>query len=335
MRCVFILFSLISFSAGAVGYDSIRSERRTEGLFVIHEVEEEETLYSIARRYNSSVNLIVTFNEIVDNRIDIGQILSVLVEESESNVVESDISIAGNDNMHLVEAGETLYSISKKYDVKLRDLRRLNNLEDNSISPGQSLKIVEDSREPIAKAETIPELSEVSVEELVPDDTELIPDGFEPYHVQTGETLISIARKRSVAVDSIKGWNSLDSDYLRIGQKLFVRISGEPVNPNDSTEVVTKLDNDGFERIYEEGIAGVIPKISTAKYLALHRTLPIGTALEVRNLMNNLVVHVKIVGRLPNTGINRNLLVRLSKPAFEQLGILDSKSRVEVSYFKE
>ncbi|MEO1257112.1 MAG: peptidoglycan-binding protein, partial [Bacteroidota bacterium] len=91
---------------------------------------------------------------------------------------------------------------------------------------------------------------------------------------------------------------------------------------------------DGFERVFEEGVASVIESMKTSRFLALHRTLPIGTNLKVRNLMNNQVVHVKVVGKLPSTGLNKNLLLRLSQPAYDQLGILDSKSRVEVSYSK-
>ena len=74
--------------------------------------------------------------------------------------------------------------------------------------------------------------------------------------------------------------------------------------------------------------------MNTSKYLALHRHLPIGTNIEVKNLMNGQLVHVKVVGKLPNTGLNKKLIVRLSKAAYDQLGILDSKARVEVSYFK-
>ncbi len=73
----------------------------------------------------------------------------------------------------------------------------------------------------------------------------------------------------------------------------------------------------------------------TNKYLALHRTLPIGTQLEVRNLMNNFKVYVKVVGKLPDTGVNENIVVRLSGSAYETLGVVDPRIRVEISYFKE
>ena len=70
----------------------------------------------------------------------------------------------------------------------------------------------------------------------------------------------------------------------------------------------------------------------TKKYLALHRTAPIGTIMRVRNEMTNLSVFVRVVGKLPNTGANNNVLLRLSQAAQEALGALDGKFRVEVSY---
>ncbi len=330
MKFLCTLFSLISLlsAQAALEFDSVRSETRGELVFVIHEVEEEETLYSLARRYKSSVPSIIEFNSILGNRIEIGQILNVLY-----NVDESDTKPPAEapEGFHLVQQGETLYSISKIYDLRIRDIRRLNKLQSNDISPGEYLRVVEAEDLEVLSTEVEP--GEDTVKTM--NGTE-IPEGFETYIVQTAETLNSIARKRRIKVSDLKEWNDLDSDYIRIGQTLLVRALVDSLEvSNDSTSVSTRLNEDGFEKVYEEGIAGVISDISTTKYLALHRSMPIGTELEVRNLMNNFVVHVKVVGKLPDTGINRNILLRLSKPAFDQLGILDPKSRVEVSHFKK
>ncbi|MEP1097212.1 MAG: LysM peptidoglycan-binding domain-containing protein [Cyclobacteriaceae bacterium] len=331
MRFLFILCSLGSFTLEGAGleFDSIRSEVRGDLLYVIHEVEEEETLYSIAKRYKSSVPTIIESNNITDSRIKIGQILSILFEETP---LESDSLMDIPDGFHLVLEGETLYSISKLYDLRIRELRRLNQLESNAISPGEYLRVSTEAVK-VLESDTL----KIQVEESDSVYVEAgIPEGFEEYIVQTAETLNSIAKKRGIGVEALKEWNNLDSDYIKIGQSLWVRQMTDSIeNVSDSTLVLTKLNADGFEKVYQEGIAGIISDISTTKYLALHRSMPIGTELEVRNLMNNFVVHVKVVGKLPNTGLNRNVLLRLSKPAFEQLGILDPKSRVEVSHFKK
>lgn len=346
MRFVFTLVSLLMLEVAlATPLDSIRAERRAEGLFIVHEVEEEETIYSIARRYGGSVIGIIKHNQIVDNRIEIGQIIYVLVEEEKpvQAVVVKDMP--ASDDIHIVQMGETLYSISRQHDVKLKELRRWNNLPDNNISPGMPLKLSRDAE--IPKATEKPTEKDTYIEqpkavEMAEDSAEVEESDpfadFEKYLVQTGETLSTIAKKVGVSIDSLKIWNGLETDYLKIGQQLFFKEKEEAldtkrIEPKKPTR--TQIDEKGFERIYEEGVASVIQSMNTTRFLALHRTLPIGTNLEVRNLMNNQVVHVKVVGKLPNTGLNKNLLLRLSQPAYDQLGILDSKSRVEVSYNKQ
>ena len=95
-------------------------------------------------------------------------------------------------------------------------------------------------------------------------------------------------------------------------------------------------DQSGFSKIIEEGSARKIEDVvETQKYLALHRSLPIGSMIEVRNLMNNQKIFVRVVGKLPETGLNKNVLVRLTPICFERLGVIDPMTRVELSYYED
>ena len=340
MRFVFILSSLVfAVLTYANPMDSVRTEKRKEGLYVVHEVEEQETLYSIAKRYSGTVAGIINHNQIVDNRIEIGQVIYVLVEDDEREQIPVE-PVTNPKNIHIVQQGETLYRISKLYDIRLKDLRKWNDLSDNSISPGLYLKLSKKAKLPPREEVDGIDIG-ISMDSVESDSLNVVDDpfaDFNKYLVQTGETLLTIARKIGVTVDSLRIWNGLDGDFLKIGQQLFYRGADETkanliIEPKKDRR--TQIDENGFERIFEEGVASVIESMKTTRFLALHRSLPIGTNLEVRNLMNNQIVHVKVVGRLPSTGINKNLLLRLSQPAYDQLGILDSKSRVEVSYSKE
>ncbi|NQZ75766.1 MAG: LysM peptidoglycan-binding domain-containing protein [Ekhidna sp.] len=334
MRFALVVFSvLVLLRLEASVLDSVRSEQRDGGLFVVHEVEEKETLYSIAKRYGTLVAEIIKQNEIVDNKIDIGQLLFVKIDNTTDEILVKE-EVTSKDQIHIVQKGETLYSLSKQYNVTISNLKEWNNLTSNDLSLGMQLKL---SR----SAETMSRLNEDTVE-LSIDTVEVVSEdpfaNFEKYLVQTGETISTIADKLEVRIDSLKIWNNLINDYLRIGQELFYKKSDQAsdislIEPKQSNR--SQIDDKGFEKFFEEGVASVIEAMDTKRFLALHRSLPIGTNLEVRNLMNNQVVHVKVVGRLPDTGLNRNLLLRLSQPAYDQLGILDSKSRVEVSYYKQ
>lgn len=54
--------------------------------------------------------------------------------------------------------------------------------------------------------------------------------------------------------------------------------------------------------------------------------------MQVRNEMNNLSVFVKVVGKLPDTGANDKLVVKITQKAYERLAAVDKRFRVEVTY---
>lgn len=79
----------------------------------------------------------------------------------------------------------------------------------------------------------------------------------------------------------------------------------------------------------EGGLAELIEGTDgNRKYLALHRTAKVGTILKVRNELNNREVFVRVRGELPNIGANTNVIIKISKSAYDRLGAIDPKFRV-------
>jgi rare lipoprotein A (peptidoglycan hydrolase) len=179
--------------------------------------------------------------------------------------------------------------------------------------------------------------------------------------VAAGETLFSIARKYGVAVDQLKNWNSLTTSQLKVGQKLFVAqpvynqaaVPSNPKPPLDSPAVQQVRQNSdtaakpdqvmvqpaeilsSAHEVKESGLAELIEGTEgNRKYLALHRTAPIGTILKVRNEMNNREVFVRVIGKLPDTALNDKLIIKISRSAYDRLGAIDPRFRVEVTFYK-
>ena len=50
--------------------------------------------------------------------------------------------------------------------------------------------------------------------------------------------------------------------------------------------------------------------------------------------MNNKNAYVRVVGRLPDTGLNKNIMLRLTKSVFQGLGIVDQQVRMKMIYYK-
>lgn len=93
-------------------------------------VKKGDTLYSIARKYNTTVNAITTLNNLTSNNLSIGQTLKIPV--STQNAIEK---------TYTVKSGDTLYSIAKKYNTTVSELINRNNLKTSSLSVGQELII--------------------------------------------------------------------------------------------------------------------------------------------------------------------------------------------------
>ncbi|MBQ3307203.1 MAG: LysM peptidoglycan-binding domain-containing protein [Bacilli bacterium] len=142
-------------------------------------VQKGDTLYSIGRKYNISVEELKRINNLKDNMISIGQVLFLKEQNNPSN--------------YIVQKGDTLYSIGRKFNISVEELKRVNNLNTNIISIGQELIIP------------------------IEEETE-----YEIYTVQKGDSLWKISVQYQIKVPDLIELNNLDNLTLQIGQKLLV-----------------------------------------------------------------------------------------------------------------
>ena len=150
-------------------------------------VKKGDSLYSIANKYNTTVDELKRINNLTSNILSIGQVLK-LPSDKVSNVEKEENTIN-----YTVQKGDSLYSIARKYSTTIDKIKDLNNLTTNLLSIGQVL--------------------------LIPTDTNLETT----YTVQKGDSLYSIAKKYDTTVDRLKQLNNLKSNLLSIGQILIVR----------------------------------------------------------------------------------------------------------------
>ena len=111
---------------------------------VVHVVKKGETIYGIARKYGVTLNELMEWNQLNRNSVlSIGHELH-LVERDTSNVKEV-LNPAVNTHpaidFHIVAHGDTMYSISRKYNVSLEQLMKMNNKTNFILSVGEKLKI--------------------------------------------------------------------------------------------------------------------------------------------------------------------------------------------------
>ncbi len=339
------------FSESIIPQDSIGIETIDGKTFVLHKVSPKETLYAISKRYNSTISEIYVANPDSKDGLKIDVILKIPYKKIATLVKVS------NEGTHTVQPKETMFSISRKYGISLADIKKWNNLENTELSIGQKLKIRQ-----------VKPSTKNHVTTTIKKSTQTSPvkakNGQLIHIVTAHETLYSLSKKYNTTISKIRKLNKLTTFSLSEGQKLIIKKEGavKEIKTTPEYQVVDnkRISNDsqykdydrsmeeikkintpetvkprktGFNKVIEKGFAEVIEtQKGTKKWLALHRKAPIGSILRVKNEMNNLWVFVRVIGRLPETGINSKVLIKISKTAYDKLGAINDRFPVEISY---
>lgn len=352
-------------SGSAVSGTASKSESKVadDNVTTEHIVDFGETIYSISKQYDVSQKDIMTWNRLADTEIAVGQKLIIKSEKASAKKKDNTSQYATNtvQTFHNAKKGEDYQSVAEMYGLKTSQLKRWNNFK-SPFKGGEVIKIVppEVSEEKdaetakvvpaqntdndknvhiVASGETIYSLSDkygVEMEDLRK------WNGMDNYQLSVGQKLyIRNPDSMSAMADATKTKESKVADEPSPADKKEVKTNTQvaPVTDNPQKQdtkayfTVEEDDIPKIEKVKEKGVAEVIAgSEGTEKYLALHRTAKIGTIMQVRNDLNDQIVFVRVLGKLPNTGVDDKVIIRISKKAFEKLGGVDYKFPVEISY---
>jgi len=185
-----------------------------------YRVKSGDNLGEISDKYGVSVAEIKKWNKLKSNNIALGASLKIIKNERVVTTVRKEVkadkietAVASNDNntegntqasdFYEVQKGDNLFSIAKKFNVSIEDLKKWNNLEDLNVQLGSKLALANKEESAIAEA---PKTETKIVE----------------HKVKKGEYLGTIAKKYNVTVAEIKEWNSLEDNNVKLGETLIV-----------------------------------------------------------------------------------------------------------------
>ncbi len=169
-------------------------------------VQSGDTLYSIARKYNTTVSKLKEYNNLTSDILSVGQILKIKEDDNNS----SDEYI-----LYTVKSGDNLYKIANANGVTVDRLIEYNNLASDILSIGQVIKI------PIKEV--------------------ILPEGeYIIYTVKSGDNLYQIATQYNTTVDALMKYNNLTTNLLSVGQMLKIPV--EIVTP-ENTYIVKSGDS--------------------------------------------------------------------------------------------
>ncbi|HKK61878.1 MAG TPA: LysM peptidoglycan-binding domain-containing protein [Bacteroidales bacterium] len=213
-------------------------------VYYVHVVKAGQTLYSIARAYNLSQKEIVIENPGLTNELRIGQVLKIPSKPNAGFDVDTG-ELYDQIQSHVIQEGETVFSISRQYKISVDDIVRLNpELDINDIPIGTKISL---SVTPAAK-------NERAFDE----------EGFLLHKVKRGETLWSISRFYDVPVREIKNVNK-NLQWGMVRRQEIIRIPQSII----TTAEIFNADSITEERFksYEDEAVDEVPEAYTYEEL--------------------------------------------------------------------
>jgi len=133
----------------------------------------------------------------------------------DDEAIEEDLSVEELEELdrekvplfHIVEAGETLYAISRKYGISIDEIYRINELSaEDKIGIGQKIYLndpFEGMNEPVNENSGV--------------------DSYTNYTVKKGDTMYSISKQHNASVEDILEWNNKTDYSLKEGEILIIK----------------------------------------------------------------------------------------------------------------
>ncbi|HDM77692.1 MAG TPA: LysM peptidoglycan-binding domain-containing protein [Deltaproteobacteria bacterium] len=111
--------------------------------YVRHRVRKGETLAKLARRYGTSIRRIKALNKIRNpRRLRVGQVLKIPVGKKRYRVARRNKTrYRGKKVSYRIKRGDTLWKLAKTFNVSVKEIKRINGLKSNKLTPGQVIKI--------------------------------------------------------------------------------------------------------------------------------------------------------------------------------------------------
>jgi membrane-bound lytic murein transglycosylase D len=179
-------------------------------------VQKGDNLGSIAKKHDVTVAEIKEWNNLSSANIQLGASLKVSQKEAGSETALA-TNVERKENEYVVQKGDNLGNIAKKFDVSLTELKQWNNLADNTIAIGNTLVV---AKEEIAIVSTNSKVDSFKKKNTI---AGVAKKKASDYLVKKGDSLFSIAQKYpGVTISDIKKWNDIRKDEIKPGMKLKI-----------------------------------------------------------------------------------------------------------------
>lgn len=232
---------------------------------VYHKVRRGETLGLIAAKYGVSVTQLRDWNNISGNKIYAGKNLRIYADGTQ-NISGLNENIKTNSNTNLyrykVKRGDTISEIAEKFGVGINQIKKWNNLRNNNLLAGKTLKIYGSSSSSSYGDKTTKSSSNIIY-----------------YKIKPGDSIGSIAEKYGVSSSQIRQWNNISGNKIIAGNSLKI-YSDSDVNDIPVTTKNTKVNGNDFY---------IVKNGDTLYSISVENQISVAKLKSINNLTSNKI----------------------------------------------
>jgi len=196
-----------------IAKDTLKSSNNKSAFYV---VQKGDNLSAIAKANQITVAQLKSWNNLKRNTIQLGETLQIAANNEKPLADVAVVSELVNIK-YVVQKGDNLGSIAKKFGSSIAELKKWNNLDLSTITAGKNLIV--------AKNEVAISTNKASASTFKKNDdtTSLSQKEAHDYYVKKGDSLYSIAKKYpGVSISDIKKWNDISGEDIKPGMKLKI-----------------------------------------------------------------------------------------------------------------
>ena len=327
-----LLLVIVMMGTAAFAYAGGDNTIMLEGKpYTLHRVKSGETLYSIATAAGIDLGELKKVNRMdapnaavkTDDLVIIPVYSKTAAntktpaqakeKEAPKPTVKEATPKATGSTTHTVKAGEGLFAIARQHGSSVAAIKAANNLTTDALKEGQVLTIPSSDKKAPAEKTPAPVVATKTTATTTTPASKATP---------------AVATKTPTAPTPVTKTPAPANEEVdsKLDLKMMNQLKATFESESKGKGTVEAIRGAG-STMQESGDGQI-------KFYALHKTAPVGKVLKVRNIMNNRITYVKVIGKLPDNSDNQNVMVKVSGAAAKYLQVLDAKFQCEVTEFK-
>ncbi|RZJ98618.1 MAG: LysM peptidoglycan-binding domain-containing protein, partial [Flavobacterium sp.] len=288
---VILLLFQLSFTKGYAQQNSFKNA--VGEVEISHIVVANETKYGLSKKYNISIQELERQNPHIVPMLKKGDELKIRVSSSttasfvEKKTENKSLNDSGD---YLVQPGETLYGIARKFEISVSELIQMNKGKLGSVLlSGQTLNT--------------PSINQ---------NQQLSDDNFANYHiVEAGQTKYGLSKKYAISIKELERLNPHIVDMLRTGQRLTV-----PGLQSEKTEIAEKKVVESKSVVAEKSVEKTIEKPQPVNNVAPKAEI---STTPIKTVSYDVKPQETIYGLTKMTGLTSEKLMELNPELNEGL----------------